>query len=338
MAAVVFTVDAETVTGRAGRTERGDRGGRRRQRGRPDPVRVGRPAPAPMRSSEVRRLIARPRRPRLQVPPQHPGVLPERPRRSTRSTRRSRRPACRRSSTPATRASARACPGGGGIRLKYSNPMYVDDVAVDFPDLTIVLAHPSFPWQDEAISVALHKQQVYIDLSGLVAEVLPAAARPLREHPAARPRPLRLRLPDDHPRSLADGLRAGRVQGRGAAADPEGERGAAARPPVRTQVGIVGAGPAGLTLAQLLDRRRHRDRSCSRAAAATTSRQRIRAGVLEQGTVDLLRDARRRRAAGPRGHRPRRHLPPVRRRAPPRADGRAHRRPLDRRSTGRRRS
>jgi len=57
-------------------------------------------------------------------------------------------------------------PGGGGIRLKYSNPMHVDDVAVDFPGLTIVLAHPSFPWQDEAISVALHKQQVYIDLSG----------------------------------------------------------------------------------------------------------------------------------------------------------------------------
>ena len=57
-------------------------------------------------------------------------------------------------------------PGGGGIRLKYSNPMHVDDVAVDFPELPIVLAHPSFPWQDEAISVALHKQQVYIDLSG----------------------------------------------------------------------------------------------------------------------------------------------------------------------------
>jgi uncharacterized protein len=57
-------------------------------------------------------------------------------------------------------------PGGGGIRLKYSNPMHVDDVAVDFPGLKIVLAHPSFPWQDEAISVALHKQQVYIDLSG----------------------------------------------------------------------------------------------------------------------------------------------------------------------------
>ena len=57
-------------------------------------------------------------------------------------------------------------PGGGGIRLKYSNPIHVDDVAVDFPELKIVLAHPSFPWQDEAISIALHKQQVYIDLSG----------------------------------------------------------------------------------------------------------------------------------------------------------------------------
>lgn len=57
-------------------------------------------------------------------------------------------------------------PGGGGIRLKYSNPMYVDDVAADFPTMPIILAHPSFPWQDEAISVALHKTQVYIDLSG----------------------------------------------------------------------------------------------------------------------------------------------------------------------------
>ena len=56
--------------------------------------------------------------------------------------------------------------GGRGIRLKYSNPMNVDDVAVDFPDLRIILAHPSFPWQDEALSVALHKPNVHIDLSG----------------------------------------------------------------------------------------------------------------------------------------------------------------------------
>jgi len=56
--------------------------------------------------------------------------------------------------------------GGGGIRLKYGDPMPIDDVAVDFPDMPIVMAHPSFPWQDEAISICLHKPQVYIDLSG----------------------------------------------------------------------------------------------------------------------------------------------------------------------------
>jgi predicted TIM-barrel fold metal-dependent hydrolase len=57
-------------------------------------------------------------------------------------------------------------PGGGGIRLKYGHPMPIDDVAVDFPELPIIMAHPAFPWQDEAISVCLHKPTVYIDLSG----------------------------------------------------------------------------------------------------------------------------------------------------------------------------
>ena len=57
-------------------------------------------------------------------------------------------------------------PGGGGLKLKYSNPMCLDDVAADFPELKIVLAHPSFPWQDEAISICLHKDNVWIDLSG----------------------------------------------------------------------------------------------------------------------------------------------------------------------------
>jgi predicted TIM-barrel fold metal-dependent hydrolase len=57
-------------------------------------------------------------------------------------------------------------PGGRGIKLRYSDPMLLDDVAADFPDLTVVLAHPSVPWQDEAISIATHKANVYIDLSG----------------------------------------------------------------------------------------------------------------------------------------------------------------------------
>lgn len=57
-------------------------------------------------------------------------------------------------------------PGGGGIALKYGNPMAIDDVAVDFPHMSIVMAHPAFPWQDEALSIAMHKPQVSIDLSG----------------------------------------------------------------------------------------------------------------------------------------------------------------------------
>ena len=56
--------------------------------------------------------------------------------------------------------------GGMGMRLKYSNPMALDDVAVDFPDMPIILAHPSFPWQEEALAVCQHKPNVWIDLSG----------------------------------------------------------------------------------------------------------------------------------------------------------------------------
>ena len=51
--------------------------------------------------------------------------------------------------------------------------MDVDDVAVDFPDMPIILAHPSWPWQDEALSMCLHKPQVYIDLSGYSPKYFP---------------------------------------------------------------------------------------------------------------------------------------------------------------------
>ncbi len=57
-------------------------------------------------------------------------------------------------------------PGGWGFRLSLSNPMLLDDVAARHPDLQIVMAHPSVPWQDEALSVATHKGNVWIDLSG----------------------------------------------------------------------------------------------------------------------------------------------------------------------------
>jgi uncharacterized protein len=57
-------------------------------------------------------------------------------------------------------------PGGRGIKLRYSDPMLLDDVAADFPGLDMILAHPSVPWVDAAISIATHKANVYIDLSG----------------------------------------------------------------------------------------------------------------------------------------------------------------------------
>lgn len=57
-------------------------------------------------------------------------------------------------------------PGGRGLRLRYSDPMLLDDVAADFPRLQLILAHPSVPWQDEAISIATHKSNTAIDLSG----------------------------------------------------------------------------------------------------------------------------------------------------------------------------
>lgn len=66
-------------------------------------------------------------------------------------------------------------PGGGGIRLKYGNPMAIDDVATDFPQMSIVMAHPAFPWQDEALSIAMHKPQVAIDLSGWSPKRFPAS-------------------------------------------------------------------------------------------------------------------------------------------------------------------
>ncbi|RPA64772.1 amidohydrolase [Gordonia oryzae] len=57
-------------------------------------------------------------------------------------------------------------PGGRGIKLRYSNPILLDDVAADFPQLNIILAHPSVPWQAEAISMAVHKSNIYLELSG----------------------------------------------------------------------------------------------------------------------------------------------------------------------------
>ena len=65
-------------------------------------------------------------------------------------------------------------PGGGGIKLKYTRPIpYIDDVAADFPQLKIICLHPSYPWQDESIAMAIHKPNVFFDLSGWAPKYFP---------------------------------------------------------------------------------------------------------------------------------------------------------------------
>ncbi|MHC1565459.1 MAG: amidohydrolase family protein [Candidatus Syntropharchaeales archaeon] len=64
-------------------------------------------------------------------------------------------------------------PGGDGVKLKYARPIYIDDVAADFPELTIIGLHPSWPWQDESIAICMHKANVYLDLSGWLPKYFP---------------------------------------------------------------------------------------------------------------------------------------------------------------------
>jgi predicted TIM-barrel fold metal-dependent hydrolase len=65
-------------------------------------------------------------------------------------------------------------PGGLGFKLKYTQPLLVDDVAAEHPALQIVMAHPGWPWQAEQLAVARHKGNVYIDLSGWSPKYFPS--------------------------------------------------------------------------------------------------------------------------------------------------------------------
>ncbi|MXV62743.1 amidohydrolase family protein [Natronorubrum sp. JWXQ-INN-674] len=60
-----------------------------------------------------------------------------------------------------------ACsPGGRGLKIKYGNPMLIDDLAADHPDLKILIAHPAYPWEKEQLAICQQKGNVYMDLSG----------------------------------------------------------------------------------------------------------------------------------------------------------------------------
>jgi predicted TIM-barrel fold metal-dependent hydrolase len=67
-------------------------------------------------------------------------------------------------------------PGGMGYKLKYGRPIpYLDDLAADFPELKIICAHPTWPWQEESLAIARHKANFYIDLSGWAPKYWPAS-------------------------------------------------------------------------------------------------------------------------------------------------------------------
>ncbi len=70
-------------------------------------------------------------------------------------------------------AAGAGTPGGMGNKLKYSQPIYLDDVAADFPELKIISAHPSWPWQEESLAIARHKSNFFIDLSGWAPKYFP---------------------------------------------------------------------------------------------------------------------------------------------------------------------
>ena len=58
---------------------------------------------------------------------------------------------------------------------EVGRPIYLDQVALDFPELSIVAGHIGYPWTEEAIAVATKHENVYIDTSAYTVKRYPAA-------------------------------------------------------------------------------------------------------------------------------------------------------------------
>jgi len=73
-----------------------------------------------------------------------------------------------------TTAIGAGSPGGRGLHLKYGHPIpALDDLAADFPRLTVIAAHFAWPWHLDLLAVARHKGNVFIDLSGWAPKYIP---------------------------------------------------------------------------------------------------------------------------------------------------------------------
>lgn len=66
------------------------------------------------------------------------------------------------------------CPGGQGLRIDLARPILLDRAAAAFPEMPIVLAHVGWPWHLEALAMALHKANIFIDISGWRYRYLPS--------------------------------------------------------------------------------------------------------------------------------------------------------------------
>ena len=107
-----------------------------------------------------------------------------------------------------TTAVAAGSPGGKGIVLEYCKPIpYIDNLAAWFPDMRIIMAHPSWPWHDDQLAVLRHKGNTYMDLSGWAPKYFPGVNGAQHQHPCAGQSLLWHRFPHDDARALARRIR-----------------------------------------------------------------------------------------------------------------------------------
>jgi predicted TIM-barrel fold metal-dependent hydrolase len=63
--------------------------------------------------------------------------------------------------------------GGGGLPLELGKPIYIDNLAIKYPNVNFIIAHFGWPWYEEALAVAYHKGNVFIDISGWSPKYIP---------------------------------------------------------------------------------------------------------------------------------------------------------------------
>nr|AAA17294.1 B229_C2_182 [Mycobacterium leprae] len=91
--------------------------------------------------------------------------------------------------------------------------LYIDQMALDFPELVIVCGHVEYPWIEEMVAVACKYENVYIDASAYVIKRLPQKTHPLYEnHYRTKQSLVRYQLPNDDSHACSSGVGQTRAQ------------------------------------------------------------------------------------------------------------------------------